>query len=123
MPKPLELIRSEAEGYPEAEKAFLFGDHEVYRVKKKVFVWLGEGEKPGSTYVSVKLKDTQGMALSLPYVTPAGYGMAKWGWVHADFPKGRFPASLVKEWIRESYRHTAPKRLLQKLEAPAKKKK
>jgi predicted DNA-binding protein (MmcQ/YjbR family) len=122
MPTPLDTVRSEAEKYPEAEKAFLFGDHEVYRVRKKVFVWLGDGEGPGSTYVSVKLKDTQAMALGLPYVTPAAYGMAKWGWISADFPKGKFPASLVKEWIAESYRHTAPKKLLGRLEdrpAPA----
>jgi predicted DNA-binding protein (MmcQ/YjbR family) len=115
MPKPIDVIRAECEKYPEAEKAFLFGDHEVYRVKKKVFVWLGDGEKKGSTYVSVKLKDTQGMALGLPFVTPAGYGMAKWGWIAADFPKGKFPAPLVREWIKESYRHTAPKKLLKLL--------
>jgi predicted DNA-binding protein (MmcQ/YjbR family) len=117
MPDPLKFIRTECEKYPEAEKAFLFGDHEVYRVKKKVFVWLGEGEKKGSVYVSVKLKDTQSMALQLPFVQPASYGMAKWGWVACDFPKGRFPAPLVKEWIAESYRHTAPKKLLKQLEA------
>ncbi len=75
---PLDLIRSLSEKYPEWEKAFLFGDHEVYRVKKKVYVWLGEGEK-GGTYISVKLKDTQ--------------------------------------WIEESYRHTAPKKLLKQLAA------
>jgi predicted DNA-binding protein (MmcQ/YjbR family) len=128
MAHPLDLIRTEAEKYPEAEKAFLFGDHEVYRVKKKVFVWLGEGDAPGSTYVSVKLKDTQGMALSLPFVTPSAYGMAKYGWISADFPKGKFPESLVREWILESYRHTAPKKLLARLDGapvavPAPKKK
>ena len=124
MPDPLDLIRAEAQRYPEAEKAFLFGDHEVFRVKKKVFVWLGEGEKPGHTHLSVKLKDTQGMALGLPFVTPSAYGMAKWGWINADFPKGKFPESLVREWIAESYRHTAPKKLLARLEgvpAPARK--
>lgn len=108
-----------ASKYPEAEKAFLFGDHEVFRVKKKVYVWLGEGEAPGSTYVSVKLKDTQAMALTLPFVKPAEYGMAKWGWVSAEFPKGKFAESLVKEWIDESYRHTAPKKLLKVLEGDA----
>jgi predicted DNA-binding protein (MmcQ/YjbR family) len=121
---PLDVVRQAAAKYPEAEKAFLFGDHEVYRVRKKVFVWLGDGDN-GGTYVSVKLKDTQGMALGLPYVTPAEYGMAKWGWIAADFPKGKFPAVLVKQWIEESYRHTAPKKLLAQLggdaPAPAKK--
>jgi predicted DNA-binding protein (MmcQ/YjbR family) len=113
---PLDLIRSLCEKYPQWEKAFLFGDHEVYRVNKKVYVWLGEGEK-GGTYVSVKLKDTQGAALMLPFVKPASYGMAKWGWVGAEFPKGPLPESLVAEWIEESYRHTAPKKLLKILAA------
>jgi len=85
-------------------------------VKKKVFVWLGDGEKPGSTYVSVKLKDTQGMALGLPFVTPAGYGMAKWGWVGASFKKGDdVPVKMVLEWLEESYRKVAPKKLAAQL--------
>lgn len=119
MTTPLNFVRAECEKYPQAEKAFLFGDHEVYRVKKKVFVWLGEGEAKGSTYVSVKLKDTQGMALQLPFVKPAAYGMAKWGWVAAEFPPGKFVESLVREWVAESYRHTAPKKLWQQHQGPA----
>jgi len=111
---PLEVVRALASKYPEAEKAFLFGDHEVYRVREKVFVWLGEGEK--GTYVSVKLKDTQQAALMLPFVKPAEYGMAKWGWVAADIPAGKFPVELVRQWIDESYRHTAPKKLLKLLD-------
>ena len=107
----LNQIREMAMKYPQAEKAFLFGDHEVYRVNKKVFVWLGEGERGGG-YVSVKLKDTQEVALMLPFVTPSAYGMAKWGWIDADFPKGKLPLDLIGQWIEESYRHTAPKKLL-----------
>jgi predicted DNA-binding protein (MmcQ/YjbR family) len=119
MPSPLDTIRALASKYPEAEKAFLFGDHEVFRVREKVFVWLGEGEK-GGTYVSVKLKDTQQAALMLPFVTPSAYGMAKWGWISADIPKGKFPTELVRQWIDESYRHTAPKKLLKLLDGKRK---
>jgi predicted DNA-binding protein (MmcQ/YjbR family) len=117
-PSPLDVIRSVASSYPEAEKTFLFGDHEVFRVRKKVFVWLGDGEK-GGTYVSVKLKDSQQAALMLPFVKPAEYGMAKWGWISADFPKGKFAPEMVKQWIDESYRHTAPKKLLKVLDGEA----
>lgn len=85
-------------------------------MKKKVYAWLGDGEN-GGTYLSVKLKESQGAALMLPFVKPAAYGMAKWGWINADFPKGPVPESLVREWIEESYRHTAPKKLLKQLEA------
>lgn len=113
--KPLDLIRSLASSYPEAEKTFLFGDHEVYRVRKKVFVWLGDGES-GGTYLGLKLKESQHAAMTLPFVKPMAYGMAKWGWVSVDFPKGKFSLPLVKEWIAESYRYTAPKKLLKQLD-------
>lgn len=115
MANPLDIVRSIAASYPEAEHATILGDHEVYRVKEKVFLWLGEAEG-GGTYVGVKLKETQAMALMLPGVTPMAYGMAKWGWVGATFPKGKFQESVVKQWIDESYRHTAPKKLLKTLE-------
>ena len=111
----LDPIRAEASKYPEAERAFLFGDHEVYRVKKKVFVWLGDGEK-GGVYVGVKLKDSQDAALTLPFTTPMAYGMAKYGWIGAEFPKGKMPLDLVRSWIAESYRFTAPKTLLKQLD-------
>jgi predicted DNA-binding protein (MmcQ/YjbR family) len=107
----LDDVRALAAGLPDAERAFLFGDHEVYRVRKKVFLWLGEGED-GTPHLGVKLKDSQHAALMLPFVTPMAYGMAKWGWVNVDFPKGKFSSDLSKEWITESYRHTAPKKLL-----------
>jgi predicted DNA-binding protein (MmcQ/YjbR family) len=108
---PLDQIRSIASKYPEAERTFLLGDHVVFRVRKKVFVWLGTAED-GGTYVSVKLKDSQHAALMLPFVSPAGYGMTKWGWIAATFPRGKLPLELLTQWIDESYRHTAPKRLL-----------
>src|SRR5918996_315333 len=114
----LDRIRSIASKYPEAERTFLLGDHEVFRVRKKVFVWLGDAEE-GGVYVSVKLKDSQHAALMLPFVSPAGYGMSKWGWVDARFPNGKLPLELVAQWIDESYRHTAPKRLLQQTGASA----
>jgi predicted DNA-binding protein (MmcQ/YjbR family) len=115
----LDEVRAAAARYPEAEKAFLFGDHEVYRVRKKVFVWLGTADE-GGTYVSVKLKDTQDAALTLPFTEPASYGMAKYGWVAATFPKGKQQfGELVRSWLDESYRHTAPKRLVKLLDGGA----
>src|SRR5919204_4165460 len=96
----LDQIRSIASKYREAERTFLLGDHEVFRVRKKVFVWLGKTED-GGTYLSVKLKDSQDAALMLPFVSPAGYGMSKWGWIAATFPKGKLPLDLITQWIDE----------------------
>lgn len=114
----LDPVREAAAAYPEAERAFLFGDHEVYRVREKVFIWLGEGDD-GGPGISVKLKDTQDAALTLPFTKPAAYGMAKWGWVDAAFPRGKMPMDLVLQWMEESYRHTAPKKLLKVLDERA----
>lgn len=112
-------IRAAAARYPEAERAFLFGDHEVFRVKKKVFLWLGDDDD-AETYVGVKLKATQAMALSLPFVKPMEYGMAKWGWIGATFPKGKpVPLELVLAWLDESYRGTAPAKLVKQLDGGA----
>lgn len=112
----LKRVRALAGGYPQAERTFLFGDHEVFRVREKVFLWLGEGEG-GTVSVSVKLKDSQHAALLLPFVQPAAYGMAKWGWVKAELPAARLPLELVRQWLDESYRHTAPRKLVAALDA------
>jgi len=115
----IQKIREAAMKLPEAEQAWPFGDHEVYRVKGKVFVWISDDDD-GSHGVGVKLKETNVMALSLPFVTPMAYGMAKWGWVTAGFKKReKAPLELLCKWVEESYRNTAPKRLLAQLDGGA----
>ena len=66
---PQAIIRTLCRRYPEAEQATVLGDHKVFRVRKKVFVWLGDGEK-GGTYLGVKLKESQSAAMTLPFVMP-----------------------------------------------------
>ena len=119
MAHPLDPIRAAAAKYPGAKQAFRFGDHEVFHVKEKVFVWLGDDEDPKKVYVSVKLKDTMTAALMLPGVEPASYGMHKYGWIGARFPKNGVPVDMVLQWLEESYRHTAPKTLLKQLDGGA----
>ena len=45
------------------------------------------------------------------------HGLGKWGWVTATLEKGKIPVALFKEWIDESYRAQAPKRLVKQLDA------
>ena len=73
--------------------------------------------------LGVKLKESQAAALMFPFVVPMPYGMAKWGWVNVDFPKGALSKKLVKEWIAESYWYTAPKKLLKLLDSQSAQKK
>ena len=64
------------------------------------------------------LPDDAAEALELPFVTPTGYGLGKWGWVTATLEEGQdIPLALFQEWIVESYRKQAPKRLLKELAA------
>lgn len=53
------------------------------------------------------------MALTLPFVSPTGYGLGKSGWVTATFgPKQTPPLDMLQDWIDESYRAQAPKKLV-----------
>ena len=55
--------------------------------------------------------------MSLDSCAPTGYGLGKAGWVtirleHPDAPE----AELLLDWLEESYRAVAPKRLVARLE-------
>ncbi|HEY8209771.1 MAG TPA: MmcQ/YjbR family DNA-binding protein [Myxococcaceae bacterium] len=117
-----EQIKQTALGYPGAELAVILGDHQVVRVKDKVFLWLGDEE--GGCYFGVRLPHSQDAATALPFVEPMAYGMAKWGWVGVTFKKGDdVPVKMCLEWLEESYRKVAPKKLVAQLDsggAPAK---
>lgn len=111
-----ELLRF-ALGYPEAREDHPWGER-VVKVGKKVFVFL---HVPGDDLnVTVKLPESAGLALGLPFVSPTGYGLGKSGWVTATFPPGSPPPTdLLKRWIDESFRAVAPKKLVRSLDATA----
>jgi hypothetical protein len=51
-------------------------------------------------------------------VEPSGYGLGKSGWVGVRFEAGAIPPiDMLQEWIEESYRAIAPKRLVAELDA------
>jgi len=84
-------------------------------VRKKVFVFLGLSDGSGLT-LSVKLPDSQTVALMLPFAEPTGYGLGRSGWVTARFaPSERPPVDMLCEWVEESYRAVAPKKLVAEL--------
>lgn len=115
-PAVTETLRRFALSYPEAHEDHPWGET-VVKVKKKVFVFLGHPEG-GGVGLSVKLPQSNLLALDLPFTSPTGYGLGKAGWVTADFkPKEKPPIELLKQWIDESYRAVAPKTLVARLEA------
>jgi predicted DNA-binding protein (MmcQ/YjbR family) len=104
------ILRAFALAYPEAREEFPWGER-VVKVRKKVFVFMGALDD-GGFGLSVKLPGTGTFALSLPFAEPTGYGLGKSGWVTARFARGeKPPVDMLKEWIDESYRAVAPKKV------------
>jgi predicted DNA-binding protein (MmcQ/YjbR family) len=112
----LELeLRDFALTFPEVTEDSPWG-HRAMKVNKKVFVFLGGEKNAKELSLSVKLPQSRDMAVDLPFAEPSGYGMGKHGWVTARFTKvGDVPLDLLRNWITESYRAIAPKKLLKLL--------
>jgi predicted DNA-binding protein (MmcQ/YjbR family) len=103
--------------YPTAREDSPWGER-VAKVGKKIFVFFHVPSD--SLNVTVKLPDSAGIALGLPFVKPTGYGLGKSGWVTATFgPKDVVPLPMLKQWIDESYRAIAPKLLVKELSPAA----
>jgi predicted DNA-binding protein (MmcQ/YjbR family) len=109
-----DTLRETARGYPETTEDFPWG-HPTVKVKGKAFVFFYNHEDK-SLSMSVKLPMSNGTALMLPFVKPTGYGMGKSGWVTADFgPDNAPPLGMLCQWLDESYRAVAPKKLVAQL--------
>ncbi len=104
-------LRELALSYPESHEEFPWGES-VIKVRGKIFLFLGvdgEGEDVG---FGVKLPHSGDIALSLPFFKPTGYGLGKSGWVQAKLgPDDQLPLDMLREWLDESYRAVAPKKL------------
>ena len=110
-------LRKYALGFPETHEDFPWGER-VVKVKKKVFVFMGLPD--GRLTLSVKLPESQSIALMLPFTEPTGYGLGKSGWITAKFEANeKPPEDLLREWIEESYRAVAPKKLVASLSEKA----
>jgi predicted DNA-binding protein (MmcQ/YjbR family) len=103
-------LRAHALRHPETREDFPWEGDRVIKVRKKIFVFLGD------TGIGVKLTHSNAAALGLANVEPMGYGLGRSGWVTIDLHKGRKPPiELLKAWIDESYRAVAPKTLVARL--------
>jgi predicted DNA-binding protein (MmcQ/YjbR family) len=104
-----EALRQYALTFPEAVEEFPWGER-AFKVKKKVFLFLSA--HPDHVTFSVKLPESGEFVLNLPYTEPTGYGLGKHGWVTGHLkPDTDAPLDLLHEWIEESYRAVAPKKL------------
>jgi len=117
---PAEL-RCFALDLPGAYEDFPWGDR-VAKVGKKIFAFLGAASGAGErgTGLAVKLRESHEEAIAMDFTTPSGYGLGRHGWVNCSFPPGApVPVELLCDWIDESYRLIAAKRLVAELDRRA----
>lgn len=107
-------LREYALSLPEAVEEFPWGDR-VAKVRKKIFVFLGEGSGRDARITLKLYGDAHAHALSLPAAKPTAYNLGKAGWV--TIPLAAAPRVLLVEWIAMSYTLVAPKRLSETLES------
>jgi predicted DNA-binding protein (MmcQ/YjbR family) len=110
MADPRGKLATFALGLPGAEEDFPWGER-VVKVRGKIFVFLGA---TGPT-ITVKLVESHPHALSVEGAAPTGYGLGRAGWV--TVPIADLPFATLRDWVEESYRIVAPKRLVAELEA------
>jgi predicted DNA-binding protein (MmcQ/YjbR family) len=112
----LRTLRTHFLAYPEARLRSPWPEHEDLAVGDKTFAFL---PREGQTFsLTVKLPYTGEVVLDLSYASPTGYGLGRSGWVTFR-PAGDEipPLDQLKDWIDESYRARAPRKLVKELDA------
>lgn len=114
-------LAERAAAYPTVTEDRPWG-HRAFKVNKKAFLFMAT--QSGELSLSLKLPKSRGQALEHHFAEPTGYGLGRSGWISSSFKSGDdVPLPLLLEWLDESFRAIAPKRLLVELEstrAPAK---
>jgi len=107
-------IRTFALSLPETSEDHPWGE-DVAKVRGKIFVFLGTAGAQVPR-ITVKLVESHGHALSVEGAEPTGYGLGKSGWVTVPLDGDGVDVPLLYDWIEESYRIVAPKRLVSELD-------
>jgi predicted DNA-binding protein (MmcQ/YjbR family) len=106
-------LRDTALSFPETTEEFPWGERAI-KVRGKVFLFMYVAE--GKLHLSLKLPESADAALLLPFCAPTGYGLGKSGWVTSKFEKKDAPPiDVLLEWLEESYRAVAPKKVAAQL--------
>jgi predicted DNA-binding protein (MmcQ/YjbR family) len=95
------------------------GDHTIYRVRGKVFAYFLDNHH-GDGIVSVCVKSERGENVDRARLDPERFYLPAYigprGWFGMRLDRGRVRWSEVAEIVERSYRLTAPKTLLKKLD-------
>jgi predicted DNA-binding protein (MmcQ/YjbR family) len=99
--------------FPETAEDRPWEDDVVVKVRGKIFVFAGP---PGSRRMSVKLAESHAHALAIGGAEPTGNGLGRSGWVTVPYRAKGVSLGVLRDWIEESYRIVAPKRLVAELD-------
>jgi predicted DNA-binding protein (MmcQ/YjbR family) len=109
-----EKVLAFALSLPEAFEDQPWGE-EVVKVKGgKIFVFLGPAT---SRRMTVKLAESHAHALAIDGAEPTGYGLGRAGWVTVPMRAPGVSLNILRDWVEESYRIVAPKKLVAELDA------
>lgn len=112
-------LRKAALAYPQTTEDFPWDHHAFKAGGKKTFLFLTSMEEGGFS-CSMKLPFRNEEALKLKGAAPTGYGMAASGWVTFTFgPKAKAPLPKLIDYLDESWRAVAPKKLSTGFAPPA----
>jgi predicted DNA-binding protein (MmcQ/YjbR family) len=112
---PTDELRAFGLSLPGAHRKSPWPEHDDLAVKDKTFAYLPAKGQPFS--LSCKLPYTGYEALQLPFAKPTAYGLGKSGWVSFSPAPGEIPPlDQLREWVEESYRAQAPRKLVKELD-------
>jgi predicted DNA-binding protein (MmcQ/YjbR family) len=106
----LSRLRAFALSLPDATEDFPWGER-VAKVNGKVFVFLGHPDRSDPTLMTVKLAESHEHAMSIEGAKPTAYGLGASGWVNVPLEAEDVTIDLLCDWVEESYRIVAPKRI------------
>jgi predicted DNA-binding protein (MmcQ/YjbR family) len=108
-----DALAGHALAMPDAWEDHPWEGDRVAKVRKKIFAFLPSND---DGTLGVKLPRSAAYALTLACATPMAYGLGKHGWVTVALAEHSCPsASLLMDWIDESYAIVAPKTLVERM--------
>jgi predicted DNA-binding protein (MmcQ/YjbR family) len=112
-------LRKAALAFPDTVEDFPWG-HSAFKVAgKKAFVFMGEDEEGGWS-ASMKLPFRNDEALAIKGAERTGYGLGRSGWISFRFTaKAKAPMAKLADYLDESWRAVAPKKLSASFTPPA----
>lgn len=107
-------LRAFGRTYPGVTIKSPWPGHADLAVNNRTFAYLPPEGEPFKA--SFKLPFSAPQVLDLPFAAPAAYGLGKSHWVNLKPAPDEIPdLAVLKDWLDESYRAQAPKKLIARI--------